>query len=181
VYEFCVGHARVWSTAQGRFGRPVRLTGVQHPAPGLGCTVDRSDEAIVMAAPYAAPVYDGRSLLPSQPLTELWGVVYTQVVQVDGATRRNILLGERKLLGNRKDWSRFGALSASMRYGMCSWPVDEVTASLEALGLPSDSPLSVLAVELYKNFTPVAQPLAADLGAMRIYRVSQLQAVPDKC
>lgn len=181
VYEFSVGHARVWSTAQGRFGRPIRLTGAQHPAPGLACMVDRNEEAIVVAAPYAIPVYDGRTLLPSQPLTELWSVLYTQVFQADGATRRNILLGERKLHLNRKDWSRFNLLPASTAYGACSWSVDEVTASLEAMGLPPDSPLSVVAVEMYKNYGPVAQPLASELGAMRIYRVSRLQAVPAKC
>jgi hypothetical protein len=181
VYEFCVGHARVWSTAQGRFGRPIRLTGVQHPAPGLSCLVDRIDEAIVVAAPYATPVYDGQSLLPAQPLTEIWGVLYTQVFQADGAARRNILLGEKKLYLKRRDWGRFNLLPVSTVYGMCSWSEGEVMASLEAMGLAPDAPLSVLAVELYKNYEPVAQPLATDLGTMRIYRVSRLQPVPSKC
>ncbi len=35
TYEFRVGHAEKWSTAQGRFGRPLRVAGVQHPAPRL--------------------------------------------------------------------------------------------------------------------------------------------------
>ena len=33
TYEFRVGHANIWSTAQGRFGRTLRATGIQHPAP----------------------------------------------------------------------------------------------------------------------------------------------------
>jgi len=181
VYEFCAGHARVWSTAQARFGRPIRLTGVQHPAPGLTCMVDRNDDAIFMSAPYATPVYDGQSLLPSQPLTELWGVLYTQVFQADGAARRNILLGEKKLYLNRKEWVRFNRSPVSTVYGMCSWSEVEVVAFLEAMGLAPDSPLSVLATELYKNYEPVAQPLATDLGTMRIYRVSRLQRVPSQC
>jgi len=181
VYELCVGHARVWSTAQGRYGRPIRLTGVQHPAPALACTADRNEEAVVMSAPYAEPVYDGRSLLPSQPHTELWGVLYTQVVQADGADHRNILLGERKLYRNRKDWSKFNQLHAATAYAVCSWSADEISASLDGMGMPDDAPLSVLAVELYQNYQPVEQPLASDLGTERIYRVSRLQPVPAKC
>ena len=41
TYELRVGHARIWSTAQARFGRPLRVTGVQHPAPTLNCLVAR--------------------------------------------------------------------------------------------------------------------------------------------
>jgi hypothetical protein len=32
---------RWWSTAQGRFGRPLRVNGVQHPAPPLACRAGR--------------------------------------------------------------------------------------------------------------------------------------------
>ncbi|MEP0710648.1 MAG: hypothetical protein ABJC55_01880, partial [Algoriphagus sp.] len=50
TYEFRVGHAHtgnlngdnLWSTAQGRFGRPLRVTGVQHPAPTLLCSLNRN-------------------------------------------------------------------------------------------------------------------------------------------
>jgi hypothetical protein len=38
TYELRVGHAKIWSTAQGRFGRALRTTGVQHPPPTLFCT-----------------------------------------------------------------------------------------------------------------------------------------------
>ena len=181
VYEFCVGHARVWSTGQARYGRAIKISGIQHPAPGLTCTVDRTEDAIIVAAPYAAAVHDGQSLLPSQPRTELWGVLYTQVFQADGAAHRNILLGERKLYLKRRDKGRFNMLTASAVYGMCSWSQDEVAASLETMGLAPDSPLSVLALELYKNYEPVAEPLAADLGKMRVYRTSRLQPVPSEC
>src|SRR5690606_30853539 len=50
TYEFRIGHGHwshatdeqenLWSTAQGRFGRPLRVTGLQHPAPTLLCNVD---------------------------------------------------------------------------------------------------------------------------------------------
>jgi len=35
TYEIRVGHKAIWSTAQARFGRLLRVSGVQHPAPGL--------------------------------------------------------------------------------------------------------------------------------------------------
>ena len=49
TYELRVGHAgdphapgqKWWSTAQGRFGRPLRVNGVQHPAPTLYCRAGR--------------------------------------------------------------------------------------------------------------------------------------------
>src|SRR6201999_3425827 len=38
VYEVRLGHdASRWSTAQGRFGPVLRVSGVQHPAPPLVC------------------------------------------------------------------------------------------------------------------------------------------------
>jgi hypothetical protein len=46
-YEFRVGHAgpsgdlRWWSTANGRFGHPLRVVGVQHPPPPLTCHAGR--------------------------------------------------------------------------------------------------------------------------------------------
>ncbi|HYF31645.1 MAG TPA: hypothetical protein VD993_11040 [Chitinophagaceae bacterium] len=179
VYEFCVGHARVWSTAQGRYGRPMRLTGVQHPAPQLQCMVDRTEESIKLSAPYATPVYNGRTLEQHTPQTEIWGVLYTQVLQADGQAFRNILLGERKM--RRMERNAFLKGKAIERYGICSWQQDEVIAMLRQLGLPGDSPLSVLAVELYKNYAPVARPLSDDLGKMRIYRTSPLKQVPFMC
>jgi hypothetical protein len=50
TYELRIGHAgnphdhRWWSTTQGRFGRPLRVSGVQHPAPGLVCRAGRLRE-----------------------------------------------------------------------------------------------------------------------------------------
>jgi hypothetical protein len=52
TYEFRIGHAclphdpRWWSTANGRFGRPLRVSGVQHPAPPLSCRAGRVRVAV---------------------------------------------------------------------------------------------------------------------------------------
>jgi hypothetical protein len=47
TYELRIGHAgapgdlRWWSTANARFGSPLRVVGVQHPPPGLTCNAGR--------------------------------------------------------------------------------------------------------------------------------------------
>jgi hypothetical protein len=83
VYEFRVGYQVSWSTAQARFGPPLKVAGVQHPAPSLLCLVN--------SAPYATPTFTGRNLLPASPRTQLWALLYTQVQQADGASQRNVL------------------------------------------------------------------------------------------
>ncbi len=41
-YELRLGHKKeAWSTAQGRYGRPLKVNGVQHPAPALSCNAFR--------------------------------------------------------------------------------------------------------------------------------------------
>jgi hypothetical protein len=62
TYELRVGHygqphdTRWWSTAQGRFGRPLRVIGVQYPVPPLPCRV--------------GPVRLGAKALSAQPRPE---------------------------------------------------------------------------------------------------------------
>lgn len=113
TYEFRVGHYRrgdagpeevdkdamVWSTAQGRFGRPLVATGIQHPAPTLICTVNRDEKKLYVTAPYASAVFDGRNVTADPPRTELWCLLYAQVHQADRRDFRNILLDDRRL-----DW-----------------------------------------------------------------------------
>jgi hypothetical protein len=58
TYELRVGHAgqpgdlRQWSTANARFGTPLRVVGVQHPAPPLACHAGR----VSIPAPGSAAV-----------------------------------------------------------------------------------------------------------------------------
>lgn len=182
VYEFCVGHARVWSTAQARFGRAIRLTGVQHSAPVLVCTVERTTAAVLAYAPFAQPVSEGRPLLDGAPETELWGVLYTQVVQADGNDHRNILLGERRMRSPERG-RKFAtnAIPVTGTMGQCGWSQGEIESMLRSLRLPPNSPLSIVAVEMFSNFESVGQPLSADLGTQRIYRTSRLEPVPMIC
>lgn len=109
TYEFRVGHYRdastpekddmVWSTAQGRYGRPLRVTGLQHPAPTLTCMVDRDEEKLTVAAPYAVAVFKGKNVTAEPPRTQLCCLLYAQVKQADNLDYRNILLDDKQL-----DW-----------------------------------------------------------------------------
>ena len=99
TYEFRVGHANIWSTAQGRFGRALRATGIQHPAPTLTCICNRDEEKLYVTAPYAVAVHDGKNVTSNPPRTTLWALLYAQVKQADNKDYRNILLNEKKL-----DW-----------------------------------------------------------------------------
>ena len=72
VCEIRVGHADGWSTAHGRFGAPLRVTGVQYPAPTLLCQVARRPAGVSASAPFATPVLEGRAITASPPRSELW-------------------------------------------------------------------------------------------------------------
>jgi hypothetical protein len=207
TYEFRIGHAKFWSTAQGRYGRPLRVSGIQHPAPHLICAVERAKSGVGVTAPYAATVYNGNRLYNFQegdPQTRIWFMLYAQVLQADGASHRNILLDH--LLGRTlPGQSGKLALDLNPQHG----PTREVRAGilfpdkiinerLSLLGLPAATPLSVLAVEVLPgplNFrddllnanreraavNAQEDPLGANLGLRRIMRTSPLTVVPAIC
>ncbi len=104
TYEFRVGHYKhqdtgemVWTTAQGRYGRPLRQTGIQHPAPTLTCMPNRDEEKLWVTAPYAVAVHNGRNVTAKPPRTQLWALLYAQVKQADNRDFRNILLDDKRL------------------------------------------------------------------------------------
>jgi hypothetical protein len=108
TYEFRVGHYRLqlpqdtgmsWCTAQGRFGRPLRATGIQHPAPTLTCSANRDQDRLYVVAPYAVAVLNGANYTADPPRTQLWCLLYAQVHQADKRDFLNILLDDKRL-----DW-----------------------------------------------------------------------------
>ena len=185
TYEFRFGHSdRLWSTAQGRFGRALRVAGLQHPAPNLLAMVNRDDKKILVSAPFAKAVFNGRNVTSEPPRTSIWCLLYAQVKQADGLDYRNILLDERRLdlkpptrhykifeekihkAGNDKKlvlqlkqqmvqtiaWEKEATWQA---YGQ--WDNKEVTELLFLYGLPADSPLSVVCVEVFGQITNIGE------------------------
>lgn len=206
TYEFRVGHVKEWSTAQGRYGRPLRVTGIQHPSPHLLCTVTRGADGIAVTAPYANTVYNGQpvyNFVEGDPQTRIWFMLYAQVLQADSATNRNVLLNHRLGLTLPNPSSKLTndpqhSLNRDPRAGVF-FPQAYISDVLKLLDLPTTSSLSVLAVEVLPGplsvessptqpqFTTKAtagggeDPLGADLGLRRILRTSPLAAVPSVC
>jgi hypothetical protein len=185
TYEFRYGHTdKVWSSAQGRFGRPLRVTGLQHPAPNSYCMVNRDEKVIKVNAPYAQAVFKGKNVTSDPPRTAIWCLLYAQVKQADGQDYRNILLDEQELvlLNNRQrdhdfrqkiaearqtnnallaknlqlQWSQLKTQekeNVAQAYGI--WENKAVAQRLRLYGLPVDSPLSVLCVEVFGTITHI--------------------------
>jgi hypothetical protein len=180
TYELRFGHAAFWSTAQGRFGRPLRITGVQHAAPQLRCAVNRTKSRLEVFATFADPVRDGRSVRPSLPATALWALLYAQVHQADDAIRRNVLLGTRPLRQRRESTGNVPA-DKMLGTGVTSWTTAEIQNALAQYTLGPDTPLSCLAVETLPGDEPWSDPLGAELGYERFLRTSTLVPVPGLC
>lgn len=211
TYELRVGHtSRIWSTAQGRFGHPTRLSGVQHPAPPLKVLAERTPAGLSVTAPYATAVFDGRNVTSKPPKTEIWCMLYAQVLQADARSHRNILLAEARLdltrvqsldvrtfLARRFELDARGANSLTVNIdapanGAFTWTEKEIRQLLEMFSLAPDTPLSVLAVEMmprYDQYIILGEevpddnvyPLSRDLGQYRILRTSPLVAAPEIC
>jgi hypothetical protein len=217
TYEFRLGHYRnrdtqdmVWTTAQGRFGRQLRATGIQHPAPALTCAVNRDPEKLTVSAPYAVAVFNGKNVTADPPRTELWALLYAQVKQADNLDFRNILLDDKKLdwriqletdpaanwfdlyndqqrqllktitINTWKDdlsYAKFQHIfkladfsnvsKDATRYGLTAWTSDEIAQLLARYGLPGDSPLSVLVVEILPTITNIFEAVPG-LGERRV-------------
>jgi hypothetical protein len=190
TYELRLGHDDTrWCTAQGRFGPPLRVTGVQHPPPPLMCQVTRGPDGVDVSAPFATPVLDGRSVRPGAPRSDIWVLMYTQVLQLDGQAWRNVLLIHRQANQILDDIDPdFPRPQTSLEFGVGHFSQGEIGSTLSLLGLPLNAPLSVLAVELIpetditeRDEAPRRDPLKESLGDVRILRTSPLVPVPPAC
>jgi hypothetical protein len=168
TYEFRVGHKYDlgkdstgterfrWSTAQGRYGTPLIVAGVQHPAPQLICAVEHTRKAIVVSAPYATTVNNGVRFIDTtfgDPRTEIIVMLYAQVTQIDGDSYRNILLTHRIMVPQVPQpplADFFIAPTPQTRdlVGVTIFSEKQVESILAELRLSTLTPLSVLAVEL---------------------------------
>jgi hypothetical protein len=211
VYELRVGHTdRIWSTAQGRFGHPTRVNGVQHPAPPLKCLVDRTPAGLSVTAQYAPALFGGRNIASRPPKTEIWCMLYAQVQQADAKQARNILLAEARAeyVDASKQWdvSTFLKLRSGLpaqiansvdvnldapATGIAAWSEDEIQRLLSQFYLGRTTGVSVLAVEMMPRYDQYiifgqgadtsVRPLSQQLGQYRILRTSPLVAAPEIC
>jgi hypothetical protein len=203
TYEFRVGHSQLWSTAQGRFGRPLRVAGIQHPAPHLTCSVWRNKAGVSASAAFATTLIKGQpafDLRRGDPQTALWFLLYAQVTQLDGAAQRNILLGRERAVLLRPPSERLANAAHGYNrepHGGVIFPTQSINAILDRLQLPRSSSLSVIGVEVLPGPIHVKHelasmeveastligedPLGAQLGERRILRTSPLTAVPAIC
>jgi hypothetical protein len=211
VYELRVGHTdRIWSTAQGRFGHPTRVNGVQHPAPPLKCLVDRTPAGLSVTAQYAPALFGGRNIASRPPKTEIWCMLYAQVQQADAKQARNLLLAEAR--AEYVDASRQWNVPSFLKFrsglpaqvansvdvnldapatGVAAWSEDEIQEFLSQFNLNRTTGVSVLAVEMMPRYDQYiifgqgtntsVRPLSQQLGQYRILRTSPLVAAPKIC
>jgi hypothetical protein len=186
TYQICAGHDAgpvsdpLWSTAQGRFGEPLVLEGVQHPPPELACSVIAAPNGeIRVRSPYGAPYVGLRRVLPNPPNTEIWVVLYARVMQADGSTKRNIQIDLRRVRIPREPQRKTPTLVVE---GEVVWSGADVKAALTLAGLPVEAHIGTLAVEVLPEPNgSFADPLGGDLGEVRILRTSPLVAVERGC
>jgi len=162
TYEFRVGHYKrgnemVWTTAQGRYGRRLRATGIQHPAPALTCVPNRDEEKLWVVAPFATAVSAGRDVTANPPRTQLWCLLYAQVRQADDEDTRNILLDDKQL-----DWrvkiNREAAMNPALRYDDAGLQVlREVALKNAKLELDIGKVASTLSLVDYANSSKEAR------------------------
>jgi hypothetical protein len=183
TYELRAGHNKIWSTAQGRFGRPLRATGVQHPAPTLFCSVNRDEVEISVSAPHAVSVFNGKTVTATPPRTDIWALLYAQVMQADGLSHRNILLDQRMLINMKRE--QVNQYKQPIRinkdatvYAINTWQNIEVEEILAIMGLPIFSSLSVVCVEMMprpEHYVDMPREFADGLEASAAFKALDVQ------
>ena len=175
TYEFRVGHhdPHKWSTAQGRFGSPLRLTGIQHPAPPMLLSTIRDRDKVLVSTRHAQSFFGGKNVTPVRVRTDIYACLYAQVIQADGFQYRNILIDRLILLKpifttdtirladynkrkeEREDRSKpFSAPEAPVLLpdtppqAIGFWNMKDIREKLRFLGIDDNASLSVLSFEL---------------------------------
>jgi hypothetical protein len=175
TYEFRVGHQhpKKWSTAQGRYGSPIRVTGVQHPAPPMLVSTLRNRDKVMVTTRHAQSFFNGGNLTPAVPRTDIYACLYAQVLQADGVHYRNILIDQIALLKplftddaaklavyeDRKKIQEDGdqpftppeapvLLPGTPPRAVGFWNLKTIREKLRFIGISDNASLSVLTIEL---------------------------------
>lgn len=168
TYELRVGHKIGWSTAQGRYGPVLRTTGVQHPVPQLFCVVNRNKKHVMVTAPFAQTVFNGADVTSKPPRTQLWALLYAQVKRADDEVYRNILLDDQLFVRQRVSVDPLTGAQVinintdAVQYGITGWRNKDIDLMLQQYGLPVDSNLSVLVVEMLPTYDKFVSPFRRD-------------------
>ncbi|WPU91897.1 hypothetical protein SNE25_21505 [Mucilaginibacter sabulilitoris] len=172
TYEFRIGHCLKWSMAQARHSRSIRVTGVQHPAPPMQLSIRRENDVILVSSVYAQSYADGKDCTPAMPRTEIYALLYAQVIQADGVQYRNVLIDELPLLKpvyesdevKREELIKIQMQSYRTFYtnaapyalappeppvGFSFWRMNKIRNKLRHIGIDVNAPLSVLTIELF--------------------------------
>jgi hypothetical protein len=176
TYEFRVGHTK-WSVEQAFPGRPLRVTGVQHPAPKLRLSTMRGPETIEVSAVFAESFFNGNNCTPVFPRTNIYALLYAQVLQADGKQYRNILIDQVSLQKPQRN------TNIDKPVGLTSWNLKEIRTKLLRKGIDINAPLSVLAIEIMPDSRPADLPVNSliDLENIRILRTSRLYKIAESC
>jgi hypothetical protein len=128
---------------------------VQHPAPQLYGSPDRNEQRLRVSASHSVAVFDGRNVTSRPVRTQLWALLYAQVRMADDSDNRNILLNDRlmrpapeRIMDDAGNVVFSSENSDAPKRAIAEWDNAEVSAMLKSHGLPADSNLSVLCVEM---------------------------------
>jgi len=176
TYEFRVGHTK-WSVAQAFPGRPLRITGVQHPAPKLRLSTLRHPDTIEVGTAFAESFFKGSNCTPIFPRTNIYALLYAQVLQADGKQYRNILIDQVSLQKPQRN------SNIDKPFGLTSWSLKDIRTKLLRKGMDINAPLSVLAIEIMPDSRQNDFQVNSfiDLENIRILRASRLYKIADSC
>lgn len=119
---------------------------------------------------------------PAQPKTEIWALPYARLNQLDGNGNRNILIERTRAEPPTANPDQTHG-DDMLLLAEATFPQTVIEAHLRTLGMPHNTPLGIVAVELLiePEGRGFEDPLGADLGQVRILRSSTLHAVPSNC
>jgi hypothetical protein len=111
----------------------------------------------MVTAPFAQTVFNGANVTSNPPRTQLWALLYAQVHRADDKAYRNILIDDQLFIRKRRKMDVTGLPiidinTDAVQYGITGWKNKDVVAMLESNGLPADSSLSVLVVEMLPTY-----------------------------